>query len=187
MRCNTKRRNGRAWSIASTATPRACSFWRATPAPPPRWRRRFAIRTPGRFIGLDALGSRLLGEIHVDAEGGKRAVTLYATIERAGDRAAWLALMPLTGRTHQLRVHCAAGLGTPIVGDGKYGRDGRLTGQNIAQRLHLHARRLVLPHPRAGILDVTAPLPRHMRETWAFFGFDPDAEIDPFPAHAGRL
>lgn len=122
------------------------------------------------------------GERMAADEEGKRAITLYATIERVGNRAAWLALMPLTGRTHQLRVHCAEALGTPILGDLKYGRDAaKLPGEGIAQQLHLHARALRLPHPAGGMLELSAPLPPHMRATWAFFGLDPDAETDPFP------
>ncbi len=113
---------------------------------------------------------------------GKRAITLYSVIERMGDRAAWLALLPLTGRTHQLRVHCADALGTPIVGDMKYGGDAAiLPGQGVAAQMHLHARRLDLPHPAGGILSVTADLPEHMREAWRFFGFDLNTTVDPFP------
>lgn len=106
-----------------------------------------------------------------DDEDGKRAVTDYRVVERVGRRAAWMALSPLTGRTHQLRVHMA-GLGTPILGDGKYGgADAFLSGDGIARQVHLHARRLRLPHPDGGILDVTAPLPAHMAETWRYLGF----------------
>ena len=113
---------------------------------------------------------------------GKRAITLYSIMDRIGDKAAWLALLPLTGRTHQLRVHCAEALGTPIVGDHKYGGDrADLPGQEIGRKMHLHARSLVLPHPAGGTLAVTAPLPEHMRATWQFFGFDPDSKDDPFP------
>jgi 23S rRNA pseudouridine955/2504/2580 synthase len=114
---------------------------------------------------------------------GKRAITLYSIMDRIGDKAAWLALLPLTGRTHQLRVHCAEALGTPIVGDRKYGGDrAYLPGQEIGRQMHLHARTLVLPHPAGGTLAVTAPLPDHMRATWDFCGFDPNARDDPFPA-----
>jgi 23S rRNA pseudouridine955/2504/2580 synthase len=118
-----------------------------------------------------------------DEEDGKRALTLYTTAEIAGDRAAWLVLWPRTGRTHQLRVHCAEGLETPIVGDGKYGAaKARLQGDGISGKLHLHARSIELPHPSGdGMLKVKADLPEHMRKTWAFFGFDADARIDPFP------
>lgn len=111
------------------------------------------------------------------AEGGLRAETLYRIIDHAGRRAAWLALEPRTGRTHQLRVHCAA-MGTPILGDGKYGgREAFLEGLDT-RVLHLHARALRLPHPDGGVLEVRAPLPPHMGATFRFLGFsagDPDA------------
>jgi 23S rRNA pseudouridine955/2504/2580 synthase len=105
----------------------------------------------------------------------KRAITLFATLDHAAHRAAWLALMPLTGRTHQLRAHCAA-LGTPIVGGGA---EAFLTG-GVSRKLHLHARAIALPHPDGGTLSVRAPLPRHMADTWAMFGFDADNREDPF-------
>ncbi len=102
---------------------------------------------------------------------GKPAVTLYRVVESHGSRAAWLALMPLTGRTHQLRAHCAL-MGTPILGDRKYGgRDAILPG--LPRRLMLLARELALPHPDDGTtLRLTAPLPPHMADAWARFGFD---------------
>jgi 23S rRNA pseudouridine955/2504/2580 synthase len=116
--------------------------------------------------------------VHADEE-GKSAVTYYRVIDEAGDRASWLALLPVTGRTHQLRAHCAA-LGTPILGDGKYGGNAaQLPGGAAAHRLHLHARSLAVPHPAGGTLQVTAPLPPHMRRMWEFFGFASDAG-DPF-------
>jgi 23S rRNA pseudouridine955/2504/2580 synthase len=111
-----------------------------------------------------------------DAEEGKRAVTLYRVVDRAGRKAAWLALEPLTGRTHQLRAHAAA-LGTPILGDGKYGgRRAFLPGAAMARRVHLHARAIRLPRPGGGFLDLVAPLPAHMAETFGFLGFDADDE-----------
>jgi 23S rRNA pseudouridine955/2504/2580 synthase len=79
--------------------------------------------------------------------------------------------MPLTGRTHQIRVHAAA-IGHPLVGDAKYGgREAFLTG-GISRKLHLHARRLVIDLPGGGRLDVTAELPSHMSESLALLGFD---------------
>ena len=114
------------------------------------------------------------------AEGGRRAATLYRVVERAGKKAAWLALEPLTGRTHQLRVHCAA-LGTPILGDGKYGgRDAFLDGGDFARVLHLHARALRIASPAGGVVQVTARLPEHMRATWRFLGFNEQNEDDPW-------
>ena len=116
--------------------------------------------------------------VQADAE-GKSAVTYYTVVDHAGTRASWLALLPVTGRTHQLRAHCAA-LGTPILGDGKYGGSGaQLAGGAAARGLHLHARSLAIPHPQGGMLSVTAPLPPHMRRMWEFFGFDTDV-ADPF-------
>jgi 23S rRNA pseudouridine955/2504/2580 synthase len=116
-----------------------------------------------------------------DWEQGKPAVTLYATIEAAGRRAAWLALLPLTGRTHQLRAHCAA-IGVPIVGDGKYGGAGAFLLGEFSKKLHLHARGIQIPHPKGGgRLAAAALLPPHMAESWRFLGFDaersPDADF----------
>jgi 23S rRNA pseudouridine955/2504/2580 synthase len=129
---------------------------------------------------LQKAGGKGAERVHVDEE-GKRAVTEFAVIEKAGKKAAWLALMPVTGRTHQLRAHCVA-LGTPILGDGKYaGAAAFLSKDNLPRQLHLHARRLRLPHPSGkGWIDVTAPLPEHMRRTWSFFGFAAKPERDPF-------
>jgi len=129
---------------------------------------------------LQKTGGKGAERVHVD-EDGKRAVTEFAVIEHAGKKAAWLALMPVTGRTHQLRAHCVA-LGTPILGDGKYaGAAAFLAKDNLSRQLHLHARRLRLPHPGGkGWIDVTAPLPEHMRKTWTFFGFASKPERDPF-------
>ena len=112
--------------------------------------------------------------VHADEE-GKSAVTYYTIVDQAGTRASWLALLPVTGRTHQLRAHCAE-IGTPILGDGKYGGSGaQLAGGAAARQLHLHARSLAIPHPQGGTLSVTAPLPPHMRRMWEFFGFASDA------------
>ena len=122
-----------------------------------------------------------------DAAGAVRAITDYRTVDHAGGKLAWLALEPLTGRTHQLRVHCAA-LGTPIVGDARYGaerntdeRGVRNTAmvEGLSGRLHLHARRLVLPHPAGGVLQAEAELPAHMRETFRMLGFAAPAAQPP--------
>lgn len=106
----------------------------------------------------------------------KGAVTAYRMVDHAGRRAAWLALEPLTGRTHQLRVHCAL-LGTPILGDGKYGGSAAFLpdgeGRRRPQRLHLHARSILIPGPSGRLIEATAPLPPHMAATWRFLGLDP--------------
>ena len=114
-------------------------------------------------------------KMHVDeSENGLPSRTRYRVIERAGNRAAWVELQPLTGRTHQLRVHMAA-IGHPIVGDGKYaGQASFLTG-SISRKLHLHARRIRIDHPDGGRIDVMAGLPQHFAETMANLGFDPAA------------
>ena len=116
-----------------------------------------------------------------DEESGKRAVTFYTVIDKAAGRAAWVALMPVTGRTHQLRAHCAA-LSAPILGDGKYGgRSAFIEGPGIAKRLHLHARWIALESPEGRRISATAPLPPHMVNSFKAFGFDEDtAPDDPF-------
>jgi 23S rRNA pseudouridine955/2504/2580 synthase len=110
-------------------------------------------------------------KMHVDEKEGQSARTRYRVVERAGNTCAWVELQPYTGRTHQLRVHMAA-IGHPIVGDGKYGgKDAFLTG-TISRKMHLHARRLRIDHPKGGQIDIRADLPSHMRESFADLGFD---------------
>jgi 23S rRNA pseudouridine955/2504/2580 synthase len=111
-------------------------------------------------------------------EGASHAVTYYAVVETAAHQLAWISLKPVTGRTHQLRAHMAH-IGHPIVGDPKYfsKENWELPG-GMQNRLHLLARRIVVPHPRGGVLDVTAPLPAHMRQSWNLLGFD-DKRYDP--------
>ncbi len=125
-----------------------------------------------------------------DVEGAKRSTTDYAVVTAAGRRCAWVALVPITGRKHQLRAHMAE-FGHPIIGDGKYGGSGQenqgdgwgaqLSG-DISKKLHLHARSIKLPHPVTGaILEITAPMPEHMKRTWETFAWDPrDYPEDPF-------
>jgi 23S rRNA pseudouridine955/2504/2580 synthase len=130
-------------------------------------------------------------KMHVDEEEGLPAKTRYRLIDRAGSRAAWVELQPLTGRTHQLRVHMAA-IGHPIVGDGKYGgQEAFLTG-SISRKLHLHARRLRIDHPDGGRLDQSAEPPPHFAETLAGLGFEmaagdlPLDEIKPSETPEGK-
>jgi 23S rRNA pseudouridine955/2504/2580 synthase len=105
-------------------------------------------------------------------QGADHAVTHYALADQAGQKVAWLVMRPITGRTHQLRAH-AAHIGHPIVGDAKYFNveNWELPG-GIQNRLHLLARRIVIPHPGGGTIDVAAPLPPHMQQSWAVLGFD---------------
>jgi len=113
------------------------------------------------------------------SEKGQSARTRYRVLDRAGNRAAWVELQPLTGRTHQLRVHMAA-IGHPIVGDGKYGgAEAFLTG-SVSRKMHLHARRLIIDHPDGDQIDVVADLPEHFAATMAQLGFD-EADGDALP------
>jgi 23S rRNA pseudouridine955/2504/2580 synthase len=110
-------------------------------------------------------------KMHIDEENGLPAKTRWRVIDRAGNRAAWVELQPLTGRTHQLRAHMAA-IGHPIVGDAKYGGvEAFLTG-GISRKMHLHARRLRVDAPGGGTVDVTADLPPHMAESLGTLGFE---------------
>ncbi len=112
-------------------------------------------------------------------EGASHAVTYYAVVEPAAQQLAWVSLKPVTGRTHQLRAHMQQ-IGNPILGDPKYFdiENWKLPG-GIQNKLHLLARRIVLPHPRGkGTIDVSAPLPPHMRQSWNLLGFE-DERYDP--------
>lgn len=107
-------------------------------------------------------------------EEAKHAVTHYRVLDAVAREFALMELTPVTGRTHQLRVHMAA-LGTPILGDGKYGGAAARPQGEIQPILHLHARRIAIKHPIAGMLDVSAPLPPHMKKTLDLLGLDPNA------------
>jgi len=149
------------------------------------------VKAPGHGKGGE--GEKMLclhpGEVE-RTEGAKHATTDYIVIEPAGTRTAWVGLVPVTGRTHQLRAHMAE-LGHPIVGDGKYGGSGQENlgdgwgaqlGGEVSRKLHLHARSLTLSHPVTGArLHLTAPLPEHMARTWEMFQWQPsEAPEDPF-------
>src|ERR1700742_239778 len=115
-----------------------------------------------------------------DEDDAKFALTEYAVMGIAGTEFAWVAARPITGRTHQIRVHLAS-LGTPIVGDFKYGGSDSRGRGDIADKLHLHARSIDIGRPDGGRLQVTAPLSPHMVKSWKLLGFDPDDRRDPFP------
>jgi 23S rRNA pseudouridine955/2504/2580 synthase len=100
------------------------------------------------------------------------AVTYYALVETAAQKLAWISLKPVTGRTHQLRAHMAH-IGNPIVGDPKYFNiENYEFPGGMQDKLHLLARRIAVPHPRGGVIDVSAPLPPHMAQSWNLLGFD---------------
>jgi 23S rRNA pseudouridine955/2504/2580 synthase len=115
-------------------------------------------------------------------EGAVHAVTQYATISEAAQQAAWVALRPVTGRTHQLRFHMAE-FGYAIAGDPKYKCD-RPTPNDLQGQLHLHARALRLPHPSGGELNVTAKLSPHMNAAFELLGFVEHDARNPFAPFA---
>jgi 23S rRNA pseudouridine955/2504/2580 synthase len=138
---------------------------------------RLALAKESGF-GEGGRDERMTG-VDEDAEGAKAATTHYAVMGTAAFQYAWVALKPVTGRTHQIRAHLSH-IGTPIVGDFKYGgADARGMGE-IEDRLHLHARSIDIAHPDGGRLSAVAGLPPHMLHSWRLFGFAPDDRSDPF-------
>lgn len=117
-------------------------------------------------------GDRVRKALPGEQEEAMHATTHYSVVDRVAHKAAWVSLKPVTGRQHQLRAHMAL-IGNPIIGDNKYGGDKSLLEEQMDDKLHLHARRLVLPHPfTGGKIDVTAPLPEHMKKTWELLGLE---------------
>ncbi len=130
-------------------------------------------------------------KMEINDKDGKYAVSEYAVIESAGSEAAFIAFWPRTGRTHQIRVHAADALGCGIIGDRKYCAvkneeskrlRANLSELDIAKRLHLHAHRLILPHPvkTKQVIDITAPLPNDLIKSWKALGFNYKYKQDPF-------
>lgn len=146
------------------------------------WALVVGVPRPARGRINASLAKQRVGDgerVVVTRKGGDRAVTDYAVIETAGRRISWLALMPHTGRTHQLRAHTAAVLDHPIVGDGKYGGEAAFV-DGLERRVHLHARALMVPRPKRSPLVFTAPLSAHMAAGWRFLGFHPTQGGDDF-------
>ena len=115
-------------------------------------------------------GDRMRASRDGEEDDEQRAVTHYSVLDKASSVAAWVSLKPVTGRQHQLRAHMAH-IGTPILGDEKYGGLDDMP-EGMDRKLHLHARRIVFPHPREGTIDISAPLPEHMLRSFALLGFD---------------
>lgn len=117
-------------------------------------------------------GDRVRKSLPGEQDIAMHATTHYSVIDRVAHRASWVSLKPVTGRQHQLRAHMAL-IGHPIVGDNKYEGDKEMPAENMEMALHLHARRLIIPHPATGQkIDVTAPLPSHMLKTFDLLGLD---------------
>ena len=161
---------------SASAAARLASTFRGQEAIKAYWALTAGVPSPatGRIDLAVAKRPTDAGErVVADAVSGKRAITHYAVVAQAGRKVAWIALRPRTGRTHQLRVHCAA-LGVPIIGDRKYGGTASIIDGLPSGSMMLHARAIELPHPVGGRLKIEAPLHDGMRSAWQFLGFEPE-------------
>ena len=158
-------------------------YWAVTvrvPNPPAGQIRSWMRKGTGGAMGADR---EMMMPAHQGEEGARHAVTDYAVVSTAARRAAWVALRPLTGRTHQLRFHMLE-IETSILGDGKYAT-AREAPTGVGAGLHLHARALIIPQERGKPVLITAPLPPHMDETFKALGFDErEAGSDPLAPFA---
>jgi 23S rRNA pseudouridine955/2504/2580 synthase len=116
-------------------------------------------------------------------DGAVHAITQYVVVSEAAQQVAWVALRPVTGRTHQLRFHMAE-MGHAIAGDPKYKCD-RPTLNDLGGSLLLHARAIRLPHPSGGELKVVAKLSGHIKTAFNTLGFDESEARDPFAPFEG--
>lgn len=128
-------------------------------------------------LSIDKVSSNKYEKVRPVKKFGQTALTRYQTVDTIGRRASWVVLYPITGRTHQLRVHMAE-IGNPILGDGKYGGQKAFL-DNLTPRMNLHAREIVIPRPSSNkFIKIQAPLPDHMLQCWRFFGLNTDIKIE---------
>ena len=131
------------------------------------------------LIKKGRIGSERVVQAEPGEKGAQSAKTHYMIVDKAAPRWSWVALMPVTGRTHQLRVHLSE-IGHAIVGDLKYGE--KFTGEEgLPDKLHLHARSLGFKHPDKGWINISAELPEHMQSSWETLGFNSSGEDPQFP------